>query len=112
MPVPSLRYIVSYIAQAYGNSNLIGIIKDYSDTGNLTGAFVNRTSGHNPESINMYVMDSLAGNTTASATTPEEKARIDGYLNFGTANRQAGSLVSFSRSGTVTNVTVNAVRQL
>lgn len=99
--------LITYIGQSYGNSNLIGILKDYSSNGNLTRAFINRTGGHDPESINVNLMNSLAGNMEPAVT--EEKSIIDGYLNFGNGKPAGRLVISFSRSGTVTNLTTSPV---
>jgi hypothetical protein len=52
-------------------------------------------------------MNSLAGNMEPAVT--EEKSIIDGYLNFGNGKPAGRLVISFSRSGTVTNVTTSPV---
>jgi hypothetical protein len=59
--------LVDNIASLYGSKTLVGIIDDYTVTGNLTGAFINRTS-FTPDALNVDLMNTLSGNTTASAS--------------------------------------------
>jgi hypothetical protein len=95
--------LVNNIAQTYGNSNLIGILNDYTDNGNLTRAFMNHTGGHDPESINADLMKKLA-DKQVSVPSPEQKGGVYGYLNGGNGTPIGGQLISFSGAGTVTNV--------
>ncbi len=96
--------LIDNIARTYGNPNLIGILKDYTDNGNLTRAFMNCTGGHDPESINTDLMNQLAVKQASNVST-EQKAGVYGYLNGGDGKPIGGLLISFAGMGTVTNVT-------
>ncbi|OPY28428.1 MAG: hypothetical protein A4E28_01552 [Methanocella sp. PtaU1.Bin125] len=99
--------LASYIAQTYGNSNLIGILRDYSVHGNLTEAFINRTLGHDPESINSNLKDMLAG-SPGIVGGPEENALVDGFLKYADGKPANTFTISFSppdRPSSLTNVT-------
>ena len=57
--------LVDNMGMRFGGSTLVEIIDDYTESGNLTGAFVNRTT-FTPDEINRAFMNSLSGGTSAS----------------------------------------------
>jgi hypothetical protein len=61
--------LVDSIGSLYGGRTLVGIIDDYTESGNLTQAFVNRTT-FTPDGLNLAFMNSLSGKTSASPSPP------------------------------------------
>jgi hypothetical protein len=102
--------LVDNIGSLYGSGTLVAIIDDYTESGNLTYAFVNRTT-FTPDALNSAFRSSLSGNTNNnynnSSVSKPVNGTIEGFLRYADGKPAAEATLMLSGKGGTSNATTD-----
>jgi hypothetical protein len=97
--------LVGDIGSLYGTRTLVGIINDYTGSGNFSQAFFNRTA-FMPDALNVAYMNLLAGNN--NQVSKPASGTIEGFLRDADDRPVSGATVMLSGQGGNTSTITGA----
>jgi hypothetical protein len=85
--------LVDYMGEQFGDRTLVEIIDDYTESGNLTQAFLNKTA-FTPDTLNTAFRDVRSGNASAS---PDPSAGVTSTAKPGNVTKPTSSPTAVPR---------------